>query len=565
MVCWLGVGAAVAGVQIEGVDGPVRDNVELYLKLADEPCDAPAWKLERLFAYADAQIQSALEAYGFYHPSITKEWSQTADCWEARFVIAPGDPVRLRKIDVQTVGPGADEQTFVSLQVSSLLQAGQPLKHADYDRYKRRFSDAARRYGYFDARFTTSRIDVYPAELAADVTLSFDTGRRYRFGAITLDQSVIADDLIQRYINFAPGEPFEAVRVTDLYEHLLLTGYFDRIDIRTQPRGAPQFDVPVTISLTAARHRTFTSGIGFGTDTGPKLRAGYVNRRLNRSGHQLEIDTKISEVISEAGVSYRLPLANPRAEWLNIDVGYKYENPDTSRSHLTKVGVKRLKQRGNNWLETEFVELNYEDFRVGEEEGTSFLLVPGISWTQARTSGPPRPQRGHRLNLKFSGTSEWLGSDAQFLQVDFRGKLIRPLWRDARILARVESGYTVKKKFSDLPPSVRYFAGGDFSVRGYQYKTLGPKDDLGEVIGGSHLLTGSLEVDQRVAEKWSVAAFTDAGNAFDDFAEPNLKTSVGVGFRWYSVLGPIRVDLAFPLASDAKDTARLHITLGPDL
>ena len=108
-------------------------------------------------------------------------------------------------------------------------------------------------------------------------------------------------------------------------------------------------------------------------------------------------------------------------------------------------------------------------------------------------------------------------------------------------------------------------AGGDFSVRGYDYQSLGPKDNDGLVIGGENLLTGSLELDQSVAEKWSVALFADAGNAFDDFDDINLKFGVGAGLRWYSPLGPIRLDLAIPLADDAPDSFRIHITLGPDL
>ena len=117
----------------------------------------------------------------------------------------------------------------------------------------------------------------------------------------------------------------------------------------------------------------------------------------------------------------------------------------------------------------------------------------------------------------------------------------------------------------NLPASVRFFAGGDVSVRGYEYKSLGPTDELGLVVGGTHLAVFSYEIDQLVRENWSVAAFVDAGNAFNDFDDVNFEVGVGVGVRWFSVVGPIRVDFAVPLADDAPDDWRIHITLGPDL
>jgi translocation and assembly module TamA len=112
---------------------------------------------------------------------------------------------------------------------------------------------------------------------------------------------------------------------------------------------------------------------------------------------------------------------------------------------------------------------------------------------------------------------------------------------------------------------VRFFAGGDVSVRGYAYNSLGPTDPLGAVIGGSNLLVGSVEIDQQIAGNWAIAAFVDSGNAYDKIKDFDPATGVGAGIRWFSPLGPIRIDIAVPLEKDAPDDYRLHITLGPDL
>ena len=543
-----------ADVQLSGVDGELYRNVEAHLALFREPCDAPDWKIQRLYAEAEQKIEAALEVYGHYSPEIEKSLTRTGECWTASIAVDKGPAVRLRRVDIDVRGAAADDGLFRALLARNPLQAGLQLDHVAYERYKSEIAELGRRRGYFDGEFEVNRILVVPEDLAADVTLIYDSGERYVFGSVTIEQTVVQPGLVERYLEFEPGQPYEARFVSQLYEALLLTGYFDALDIRTEPAKEPERVVNITIRGSESAAQTYTTGIGFGTDTGPKFRAGYNNRRLNRAGHQFEAAVRVSPVISEAGLNYRLPLAKPTAEWLNFDTGYKYEDTDTSRSKTAKFGIKRLKMRTEHWLETQFIDIGYEDFTVARDRGTSFMLVPGISWSQATNSGPPRPRRGHRINLQVSGTVEQIGSSVSFLQGQIVGKIILPLWKSARILARAEGGYTLTSNFGDMPVSLRYFAGGDVSIRGYDFESLGPLNSNGEVIGGKNLLTGSVELDQRVAEKWSVAVFADAGNAFDDFDNIDAKVGLGTGIRWYSPVGPIRLDVAVPLADDAPDS-----------
>jgi translocation and assembly module TamA len=552
-------------VHIEGVDGALYKNVEAHLALMREPCDAPEWKIQRLQAQADGEIGKALEVYGHYSATIEKSLSWGDNCWSATFVIDPGPAVVLRQVTVEVRGAAQNDDAFATLLARNPLTTGETLNHVVYENYKKEIDNLARRRGYFDGHFEQNQIRVLQQQLAADVTLIYSSGERYRFGPIVIEQDVVRPDLLERYLEFRPGMPFHAKYVSGLYESLLISGYFDKLDIRTLPRKEPDRDVQITIRGTGAAAQTYTAGLGFGTDTGLKLRAGYSNRRVNKAGHQFEANANASSVISEVGLKYRLPLDKPTAEWLSFDTGYKYEDTDTSRSKSSIFGIKRLKLRSKDWLETQFIDVRYDDFTVADDHGTSFLLIPGLSWTHVASSGPPRPRRGLRINLQVSGTAEQIGSSVAFVQGNVFGKIIRPLWSSARILARAEAGYTLTSNFSDMPASLRYFAGGDVSVRGYDYKNLGPRNISGEVIGGKHLLTGSIELDQRVAQNWSVAAFADGGNAFDDFDAIDTKFSVGAGVRWYSPVGPIRLDVAVPLADDAEDSFRIHITLGPDL
>ena len=556
---------SLAGVIITGVDGELRDNIYAHLQIDDEACDSPSWRINRFYRQAEQVLRTAVEAFGYYSATVVKSMQMDEACWTVTLDINPGQPVLVRTMDVRIDGPGGSRPEFETLRANVPIAVGSTLSHAGYEQYKRRFNDTAGQLGYFDARFTTSRIDVYPQERQADIVLVFDTGNRYRFGSVTFEQDVISVDLAERFIDFSPGQEYDVSRIRELNKAFLETGYFSGVDIRTTQRGEPDFVVDIVVRLTAAKHRSYNAGVGFGTDAGPRLSAGYINRRRNSRGHQTEFNASYSPVIFETGASYRLPLNNPRKKWLSFDVGYKRETPDTLDSRLYKVGVKRLRRLSDIWARTLFIDYSHEDFVIGLDEGRTNLLTPGVSWKRAVINMGARPRRGVSANLRFSGAADFLLSDTSFVQFHAFGKTIHPLWESARVIGRLELGATLKDELSDLPASVRFFAGGDVSVRGYDFKSLGPTDEFGIVVGGSQLLVGSLELDQLVRPGWSVAMFVDAGNAFDRFLDNSLAIGVGAGIRWYSPLGPIRFDVAVPLQDSAPDSFRIHITLGPDL
>lgn len=555
----------MARVELQGVRGGLRDNVLAHLQLDDVGCDVPVWRVQRLRRQAEAQIRVALEAYGYYSPAITLETSEQPECWLTRITIEPGEPVRLRTVDVRLIEEGESNPLLQRVVRNHPLRPGETLNHPRYDSFKQTLGDMARQQGYFAGRYEVSRIEVFAGELAADVTLVYRAGPRYHFAEVTFEQDVVDERLVRRFVDFPAGTPYDGEKISRFYNALIATGYFATVDVQTVSAPPPDLDVPVKVRLTAAPRKVYTTGIGYSTDKGPKLRAGYTNRRVNDAGHQFDANVSLSPVLSELGVSYRMPRDDPRVEWLNLDAGFQYEDTDTSRTETYKTGIKEFYRRGTNWIETRFLDLSLEEFTIADAKEREFLVIPGMSWSHATLENAPRPRRGHRVSFKLSGTHEAIGSDSQFLQGDFYAKLILPAWPGARLLLRGEVGATAKEEFRSLPASVRFFAGGDYSVRGYDYESLGRTDQDGEVIGGSHRLTGSIELDQRVFGNWSVAAFADTGNAFDRFGSMGLKTSVGGGLRWYSPLGPVRLDVAVPLDEDAPDSFRIHVTLGPDL
>jgi len=561
--CVLGADSSRAEVEIAGVGEEILGNVRAFLELDDFGCEVDERRVRQEYQGAPEQISAALQAYGYYASSVVADLTFGESCWLARFQIEAGEPVRLRTVDVAIAGAALDDPPFAAAVQAAGLVPGEPLRHASYDALKRHLSDLARDRGYASGAFLQSRLDIYPAELAADIVLHFESGPRYAFGEITLDQEVLGDLFVRSYIDFRPGDPYLNRQLSGLYVALSDSGYFETVDVRPMQADHDRRRIPVTVRLTAAPRRLISYGVGFSSDTGPRVRFGRNNRRWNDRGHQFGTNAQLSPVISEFTVNYRFPYGDPRFEWVSFDAGAKREKTDTSESKSLELGARRVLENPGGWTRTQMLNAAVEDFEVGDQVGRSRLLMPGMEWSRIRADNTLRPRRGSKLAVEIRAAADALGSDTSFFQTVAEGRLIRPLAERSRFLLRAKLGVTWEDSFNNLPPSVRFFAGGDDSVRGYGFETLGPRNEKGEVIGGSSLVTASFEYEYSLRPRWSVAFFIDSGNAFDG-TDSDAKTGAGFGARWQSPLGPIRFDLASPL-DDPTRSVRIHVNLGPDL
>ena len=224
-------GAARADVTVEGVDDAQHANILAYLDLDEEACDAPQWRIEQQYQASPAKIDEALEALGYYGATIRPTLMRDDTCWHAAFTVDPGEPVKIRTAAVAVDGDGKDDPAFKASLEQAALATGQVLNQGRYEALKRRWADLALERGYADAKLVANRIDVYPADHAADITLRFDTGPRYRFGDIDLQQDVLADRLVRSYVNFHPGDAYDATQLTQLYIALADSGYFSAANV----------------------------------------------------------------------------------------------------------------------------------------------------------------------------------------------------------------------------------------------------------------------------------------------------------------------------------------------
>ena len=397
----------------------------------------------------------------------------------------------------------------------------------------------------------------------AQIRLVFNSGKRLIFGDISIQQDVLDDDLVQKYIPVKAGDFYSSDGLAKTYNNLAQSGYFDSIDIRSDLEKIKDNRVPIFIQLNAKPKMHYAIGLGFDTDIGPLINASLINRRINRYGHFLTANLDLSPVLSTADIEYNIPLENPISDVFSFGGWLKREDTSTFQSMSATLSARLKRAFSNNWRQTLFLDWTYEDYKSDSNSGKTLLLVPGGSWLISVANNPVRPSKGYRIELETKGSYENPISDVSFLQANLSATWLHSFGFGGKFIGRTLQGATWVDGITRLPTSYRFYAGGINSIRGYGYKELGPKDANGDIEGGQFLSVVSAEYEQAVLENWGVAAFLDSGNAFN-LDRLQVKTGVGLGVRWYSPVGPVRLDFAVPL-NDADSSFQIHFATGSRL
>ena len=564
-------------IQIEGVTGEMLDNVRAYLSLEQQKNHPrlSASRIQNLHNRATAEIQQALQPFGYYRVKVTSHLRQLTtkpSRWQAHYLIELGEALKLTTLKIDLDGEANKDDVFQKLLHHFPIKVGDVLNHSQYEKAKRSLLQLAEERGYFDAQLTQHEIRFDEPAYTAHVILKLDSNKRYRFGEVKFQNNEeFNESLLQRFLTFKPGDFYTRNTLLAFKNVLTNSDYFARVDVEMDRAATtPDLQVPIKVTLEPHKRNRYAFGIGYGTDTGIRGSAEWKRRYINQYGHQFTTKIELSEIRQSATARYHIPIGKTIDDFLTITAGYRDESTDTSDSKLLLLGIgkhqlRRLWKR--NLEEVIGIEYRDERYTVGSDSGHAKLLMPYINWSYVKADNRIYTWRGHKIELSVRGALDNMGSNVSFLQTRLNTIFIRQLWAKGRVIARSDLGYTAMDlldgEFSHLPPSIRFFAGGDRSIRGYDYQAVGPKNPEGQVLGGKNLLVGSLEYEQKILDKWSLASFYDIGNAFNDFSEP-LKHGAGIGVRWQSPVGLIRVDVAAAL-SEKGYPLRLHITVGPDL
>nr|WP_162518690.1 autotransporter assembly complex family protein [Aeromonas dhakensis] len=551
--------AAKLTYQIKGLKGENKDNVEAYLNAL------PVYQ-ERQYRPARPKItesvQKALQVYGYYQPKITLSRDKKTPS-KVIIEVDPGKPVIISRLDILLEGDAGSDELYSELLDKLPLKEGDPLNHGKYESIKADLGSLGLARGYFDAKISKSQVKVFPDQGTAEIYILFRSGPRYHFGEIRYDATPETLRLIRPLINIKSGDPYLAIRLAEMSQDVSSTKLFKQVDIKPLISQAEHNRVPVQVTLSNRVDHEIETGIGYATDVGPRMSATWEKPWVNRYGHRLNATAKVSQPEAELSFDYQIPVGNPLRDYYSLQAGYQYKDNNDTRSDLTTFSVHRWKRRPESWDRDVFIRLENEVYTQGADEGNSLLLIPGVSWSRLRVRGGLVPDWGDRQQLTLEFSDPYWGSDISFVRVWGRSKWLRTLGEDHRFLLRAEQGAIIGDSFSLVPPSLRFFTGGDQTVRGYGYETISPRGSDGKLLGGRYVSVASAEYNYRFSDKWLGALFVDSGTATVDYSEA-WKIGTGVGVRWVTPIGQVRLDLAVGISEDEKPL-RLHFALGPEL
>lgn len=565
-----GAAAGVIELQVQGLDELQTSAVLAALEIARYRSRATIGerRLQRLLGQAEAEVATTLEAFGYYTPQTRVEvTSLPASRHRVLLVIDRGEPVRVAEIDLRIDGAAARNERIADLAAAFRPARGQVFDHRVYEASKADIDRALMRRGYLQRQLLVHRVEVDRGKREARIVLQYESGTRHFLGAVQFEGAQFDDALMQRFVPWPNGFRFDQSRVEQLQQSLAASNYFDHIEIAQGEIDPDTLRVPLRVRLSPNLRTRYVAGVSYGTDEGAGVRGGIERRWMNRRGHQLLGEAELAQRRSALYAEYAFPRFAERISRYTLAARWQDEQTDNIDARSLLLSGTAV-ARGHHWLAQASLNALDGSFLVGSRRSGELrqdarVFFPELRYERVLAADRIRPERGASLDLRVLGASEALLSDVSLLQARASVKGIVPAGTGARLIAQVTLGATRTDDFARLPPELRFFAGGDRSVRGYGYQELGDRDEDQVAIGGRNLLTASIEYEREFRPGWSAALFVDAGDVWSA-GRPDLAIGVGAGVRWRSPVGPIRVDVAHGL-DDVVGGWQLHISAGPDL
>jgi translocation and assembly module TamA len=549
-------------VRVSGVDDELEDNVRGRLSLSQHPPTETLTeaRLAYLIDQAPAEVRRALEPFGYYDAEVTVRPRRTGAQVRVDVRVRPGEAIRVRERNVVIEGPAGADEPLAGLVGDFQPTVGQVFDHRVYESSKNDIQRGLMSRGYFDAELVRGRVEVTRATHSADIDLAWASGPRARFGELRFSGSHINDGILHSRSDIEPGTPFDQAELLVLHQQLQELDYFSVIDVqplRAEAIGDPPV-VPIEVALQPAKRSVYRAGLSYGTDNGAGIRLGFDRRWLNARGHKFTSELELGQRRSTFGTQYRIPAFARIPGWWSIGALARRETGGAIDTDIAGLQFMRSFELLDDQWSAEF-HIQRERF----EDQYTTLVYPALRHERKRLDEPLYPRRGYGISTQLRAGNDTIGSQVNFVQFGMQARWVRGLGENQRILLRGEIGRTWGEELERLPPSLRFYAGGDRSVRGYGYQELGPRNEADEIVGGRNLVVASAEFEHMLNERWGGAVFVDAGNAFnsDTF---EAAVGVGVGLRWRSPIGPVRLDIGRGL-DEPRRTLRLHLTIGPQI
>lgn len=538
-------------------------NDHLDIKRHENDTNVSREEFERLAAAASQQIRELLATEGYFSPRIDAQTLQNDGRRTARFQIDPGPRTTVIGVQIRfsgeiADGPHADAARIEELRQQWLLKPGNAFRQAAWDAAKAALLKPLLNHDYPAARIAESQARIDPTKQTATLEITIDSGPLFTFGPLQIQGlKRYSRDMIETINPIHPGEPFSQDKLTELQSRLQDTGYFNTVfaTIEVDP-DHPQ-DVPVRVDVTENKRHKLSAGVGFSTDSGAHIEAKWLDRHFLGKEWLLDSIMRVDRQTRLLGADLLFPVKDNgwrpslSTHIERTDISNEINNKVRLDAHMTSPIKNDERVWGGSFLaETQRLASGVSNARRA--------LIATYAYTRRRLDNLLAPTRGYIASLEFDAGVRGLLNDANIGRVVTRGNWLSPTMHNWQIVAHAEAGQVIGASRNQVPSDLLFRTGGDRTVRGYAYNSLGVEQD-GSVVGGRVMATLSAELVYYVKPQWGVAVFRDAGNADDSWHGFRLKQATGVGVRWRSPIGPVSADIAF---AHATRQPRLHFTIG---
>jgi translocation and assembly module TamA len=551
-------------LRIQGLNPALEDAVRSGLTLQQyRDRTVSEAQLRRLASSGEDEIRATLEAWGHYGASIRSQIERReSGGFDVVFDVDAGEPTRVRSSEVSVSGPAAQVPSVESAVQAFVPKPGERFDHAQYEASKTAIEKALGDGGFLGAKVVTHRVEVHTGARTADIALAWDGGARYTFGPTTISGGQFAPDLLDRYMPWREGDDYSSAALLEMQQRLVGADYFSTVTVQPHPERAVDRAVPIQVELTPAKRNIYSAALYASTDRGAGVDFSAQRRWLNDRGHKGQAKFDLAQRLEAVELSYRIPLPGQRQRMLSIAGTYRDEETESSISQTEKLAVNVARKWGK-YTTVYGLQFLAGDFEIGSEDGNSSLLFFEGAMTRSSSDQPTFARRGASYTLTARGTPFEQLTDTRFGALDLEVKWLHAFGTDTRLILRGEVGAMQVDDFDLLPPELRFFSGGDRSIRGFGYEEIGSRNAAGDVIGGDRVVEGTVELERYFRRNLGAAIFVDAGDAFlgEDFV---LHVGAGVGVRWKSPVGVLRLDLAYPLKSIDSNSWQIHFNIGPD-
>jgi len=569
----LGLLAAAAGISVSAAPVQYRVEVEAPPALAvplrrglnlvrwqDDPEMNPAL-LRRLAAEAERDARDVAATEGFFSPSVRLEIDESVQPWLVRLFIEPGPLTRVAAVDIRFLGPaGTDPEArkrLEQIREAWALPVGAPFRQEAWEQAKQAASAQLARWRYAAARVAESLARVDPEARQARLTVELESGPPFRFGEVRVSGlQRYAEALVKNMSPVAPGDVYDRDLLVLYQRRLADTGYFASVQTAIDARTAQAEAATLRVAVIEAPAKRLEAGVSYNTDVGPRLQLRYGDQDLRDAAWRLRSELSLDTKIQEIGLDLDSP-PQRGGRWNHWFSRAKRTDIQNEETRAFALGVAH--NFGTDVVPSAAVlSWHLEEQRSGTLPGDSrHAVYLGLRRSFRRTDEVVAPRSGYFGDLEAGGGLPG-ASTQEFLRVTGHASIFLPVGRDGDLVVRTQGGLVRAQTRAGIPTDFLFRTGGDQTVRGYAFESIGVREG-DAVVGGRRLFVASAEYTHWLTENWGAAAFIDAGDAWDDGEAFDASIGHGLGLRFRTPIGPARADLAYGRRTREY---RLHISIG---